>query len=319
MAKRTQFGFSRFHTYRTCPKKYYYNYVENISGKEGEQLIMGRLFHKALELVYTDQDPKPALDEYKSLVSVGKLNNDPSLLEYVLNKYLEYYADSDASQEILAAELTLEEELSDGDFIQMTADRVYHDHDSGLVTLLDTKTTSKKTLSYTTDHVQYNNQLLFYVPFLEDHLCTEINAICIDEVRFAKLEDVPITGKGKPTRDMKNLNNVTYEAYIECLTTYGLETAPEYQTAILKLEKRGHPLFNRVICQKPELSVISSNIDDMRMVYESIKNEKFYRSCSKLCSWCEYQELCNFDRFDPDVESREIMISSLKISDIEEE
>src|SRR5690606_26338621 len=110
-------------------------------------------------------------------------------------------------------------------------DKVVEDEETGLIILRDTKTTSKS-LKYTYNDVAYNQQLLFYVPFVEKELGIEIDAIQIDEVRIARLFSVPINKNGKPSTDKGRNELVTYEDYYNTLKIMKLDKAPEYQSIL---------------------------------------------------------------------------------------
>jgi ATP-dependent helicase/DNAse subunit B len=50
------YSHSRLETFKTCPKKFYYNYIEkpDIEKKNSIEAFMGSMVHLALEKLYTD-------------------------------------------------------------------------------------------------------------------------------------------------------------------------------------------------------------------------------------------------------------------------
>jgi ATP-dependent helicase/DNAse subunit B len=95
-----RFSFSRFKTFQTCPRKHYYTYIEQIETEESATTIPGKLFHKCLECYLTDTDMTPVFEEISSLCSKGKLELEPDLLPYVVQKYLAYYSKEHNTQTI---------------------------------------------------------------------------------------------------------------------------------------------------------------------------------------------------------------------------
>jgi hypothetical protein len=165
--------------------------------------------------------------------------------------------------------------------------------------------------------VQYNNQLLLYATVLQDATNISVDAIEIDEIRLAELQEAPRNKNGKPTADVRQLTYTTYESYYNTLASMGLDDAPEYQNALAYLEKRGHPLFQRVTTMlSPELT--SEIMNDTYITYERLKSERFERNVGRLCDWCEFKQLCRLDYYNPSEEDRQIVMEKTKIRKKEE-
>lgn len=310
-----RYSFSRFKTFHTCPRKHQYQYVEQLESEESAVTIPGKLFHKCIEQFLNDEDMSDTINEFKSLCMSGKLDMEPDLLEYIVSKYLQYYAKDYTAEKHLMVEKEFNEPLEDEDYITLIVDQAFEK--DNLITVRDIKTTQNK-LKYTYDDVVHNQQLLLYVPYVENELNAKVDMIQIDEVRMAKLQEVPINNNGKPTADRRRLELVSYEDYLDVLTSMGLETEKEYQPVLDYLRERGHPLFNRVTAQVLDSSVIDANAQDMLNTYHTIKNQidpsigvNSYRVRGPLCKYCAYQHLCDYDMHGMTMAEREIIVDEL--------
>lgn len=310
-----RYSFSRFKTFHTCPRKHQYQYVEQLETEESAVTIPGKLFHKCIEQFLNDEDMSDTIKEFKSLCMSGKLDMEPDLLEYIVSKYLQYYAKDYSSEKHLMVEKEFNEPLQDEDYITLIVDQAFEK--DNLITVRDIKTTQNK-LKYTYEDVVHNQQLLLYVPYVENELNAKVDMIQIDEVRMAKLQDVPINNNGKPTADRRRLDLVSYEDYLDVLTSMGLDTEREYQPVLEYLKERGHPLFNRVTAQVLDSAVVDANAQDMLNTYYTIKNQmdpsigvNSYRVRGPLCKFCAYQHLCEYDMHGMTMAERDIIVNEL--------
>jgi CRISPR/Cas system-associated exonuclease Cas4 (RecB family) len=310
MKDTNRYSYSRFKSFHNCPRKHYYQYVELIETPESKYTIPGKLFHAAIEAHLNEGDMEPIFAEFETLCKNGKLEMEPDLLESVVYGYLAYYRKEYDAERKLAVELELEEDLEDGDKLVLIVDQVFEKN--GHVTIRDMKTTTTK-LKYTTDDVKTNQQMLMYIPFVEAKLGVIVDAIQIDEVKLAKLGQVPLNNNGKPTIDKKKLELVTYEDYLGVLKEQGLDDAQEYQYILEHLEQRGHPLFRRTTVQVLDRAIIDSNIQDLQNTYKVIKTtDTKFRNRGPLCNYCEFKQLCNLDMFGPSDTDRKIVMDKMQ-------
>ena len=117
-----RYSFSRFKTFHTCPRKHQYQYVEQLESEESAVTIPGKLFHKCIEQFLNDEDMSDTINEFKSLCMSGKLDMEPDLLEYIVSKYLQYYAKDYTSEKHLMVEKEFNEPLEDEDYITLIVD-----------------------------------------------------------------------------------------------------------------------------------------------------------------------------------------------------
>ncbi len=304
-----RFSFSRFKTFQTCPRKHYYTYIEQIETEESATTIPGKLFHACIECYLKGLDMQPILDEFSKLCSSGKLDLEPDLLPYIVQKYLNYYAKEYASERIVMVEHEFEDDLEDDDKLVLIVDQGFFDKNDYLV-VRDMKTTLNK-LKYTTDDVMFNQQLYMYLPYVENELNHKVDAVEIDEIKLAKLQPVPLKNNGKPSIDKRLLELVTYEDYYDYLASRGLETEKEFQAVLDWLQSRGHPLFRRVRCQVLDQNIIASNAQDLLDTYHSAKTQVAYRVKGPLCNYCAYKELCQLDYSCPAPAERQMLIEKI--------
>jgi hypothetical protein len=303
-------SWSRIQKYRTCPKQYEYSYVENLEGQPNEHLILGSMFHRMIDAYYTGQESiEDIQSEYEGAIASNLVTSSPTLLKNALTSYVQYYAKEIEQENIVASEQSIIADWDNDDEIEIIADKIVER--DGLTILRDHKTTTGN-LKYTDALVKYNPQLLLYVSVVEDQTNTLIDAVEIDEIRLAELEQPRINKNGKPTADTRALSLVTYEAYYNTLASMGLEEEPEYQTALAYLEKRGHPLFKRVLVQV-ERELVKTNLDDVFATYKHLNADYYPRNIGRLCDWCEFKDLCRLDFYNPTEEEREIVMQRNKI------
>ena len=94
----------------------------------------------------------------------------------------------------------------------------------------------------------------------------------------------------------------------------GLEDDPEYKLILEYLEKRGHPLFNRIRVQILDRKPIDAVMSDTRESYLSAVTDPTYRVKGPLCKFCAYKPLCDIDYFDPDNGTREMAMTQIENS-----
>lgn len=307
-----RYSFSRLRTFHTCPRQHYYAYIEQVETPDSATVIPGKLFHEAVAAVLEGKDPGKFIQEFKKYCMDGTLDLEPDTLEFVVQEYFHYYKDEFAKEKLILVEHNMEEKLEDGDYFVTVADQVFEKN--GHTYLRDIKTTVNR-IKYNDDAVAFNQQLLLYIPYVEAEIKNKVDVIEIDEVKIAKLDEVPVNNNGKPSADRRRLTNVTYEAYYEYLESVGLEDDKNYQEILQWLEDRGHPLFNRVTQQVLDFNIIDTNLEDMHATYKATKNtDTRYRVRGPLCNYCAFKELCNLDMTNPNEVDRKAIKDKIMMS-----
>lgn len=303
-------SYSRLTTFLSCPKKYFYNYVEGLEGKPNEHLLLGQLFHELLEKYYKDEDYAEVITRYKNMVNTGKLEHPIDLFEHVLMEYTNHYKKQDEKEKTIGIELKLIEEWDTEfkDEVTGIIDKIVEIDE--ITKIRDYKTTIGN-LKYKDESVRYNPQQLLYLALAEHNMHIDIDAIEIDEIRLRKLQPVPINKNGKPSTAMNRLGLVTHDAYYNKLCELGLEDKPEYMGVLAELERRGHPLFNRVTVQVVDRTIIKENLISINQGYHMLKQTKglYPRNRGRMCDYCQYNELCKLDYHQPADVDRQILIN----------
>jgi hypothetical protein len=300
-----RYSFSRFKTFHQCPRRHYYQYIEQIPTADSMTAMPGKIFHEAVAMVLTNEDPTPKFKEFEALCLSGKIEMDPKLMESVVREYFAYYADEFAQERCILVEHTITEPLEDEDNLIVVIDEVF---EKAQMTFLRDRKTSLSSFKYDMESVKSNQQMLLYVPYAEKEIQNKIDGVQIDEIRLAMLEPVPVNNNGKPSTDKRRLTNVTYEAYYEYLEGMGLEDDKVFKEILEYLEQRGHPLFRRTTHQLLDPNQIDTNIADMWNTYETMKTFKvMYRIRGPLCDWCPFKELCDLDMFNPTEVDRDVL------------
>lgn len=306
-----RFSFSRLDTFKTCPRKHYYIYVEQLPEPQNEYALKGSLFHKAVSQILTGENPEETYKEYKQAVDTGIINAERDLLEYIVNLYFSYYYKDYNQEETIAVEHHMEEKLDEDDTMVTILDQAYRIN--GLVGIRDIKTTSGQ-LKYNIDTVRENMQLLTYAPKFEQDFNEKVDFIEIDEVRLAKLQtEVPLVSRGKPSKSMDALQLVLAETYRDELERQGLLEDEGYKVVLQKLIERGHPLFNRVKVQLQNRYLIDDNRNELMSLYVSASIGTNYRiKDQQKCFMCPYNRICSLDQHGGDSLNREKLIELLQ-------
>jgi len=306
-----RYSYSRLETFKECPRKHHYRYVEQIPEVENEYTMSGKFLHRAIEAVLKGQDLDEIYEEFHRFVDEGKIRLDRDQLEYTVGLYFSYYYKEYERENTLLSEKEFTKKISKDDWFVCINDQTYELNN--LVIVRDTKST-RSPLKYTHDMVQSNMQLLTYVPEIEKYLNRKVDAIQIDEVRMAKLASfVPLIQRGKPSTSLDALSLVTADLYREELETQGLLDEPKYKNVLALLEKRGHPLFNRITVQLSNRVLLDSNEEELQELYKGASQDLKYRIKDRSrCFLCPFHSICELDEYQGSEKNREKLIETIE-------
>jgi len=291
-----RYSFSRLDTFKTCPRKHHYLYVEQLPEPDNEYALKGKLFHEAVEKILKGEDVEPVYKEWKDSVDTGLIRADRDQLEYSINMYFSFYYNAYQEEATLAVEQDFDKPMENDDYFVGKIDQIYDRN--GLFIVRDLKTTGGP-LKYTYEKVQNNMQLLTYVEPAEKLFNRTVDAVEIDEVRLEKLaESVPLIKNNKPSRDLDTLSLTTADLYREELETQNLLGDPKYQYTLSLLEQRGHPLFRRVLVQLSNRNLLDNNDEEIANLYLGAALDIKYRiKDSSKCFMCPYKQVCEHDEY----------------------
>lgn len=305
-----RYSFSRLDTFKTCPMKHHYLYVEQLPEPDNEYTLKGSLFHRAVETILKGEDVEPIYKEWKDSVDQGLIHADRDQLEYSINMYFSFYYKNYEEENTIAVEQDFDKPLEDEDIFVGKIDQIYDRN--GLLVVRDIKTTGSP-LKYTPDKVKDNPQLLTYVLPTEKLLDRKVDAIEIDEVRLAKLDEtVPLIKSGKPSKSLDALSLTTAELYRDELERQNLLNDPGYAAVLALLEQRGHPLFNRVLIQLSNRNLLDTNQDEINNLYLGAALDIHYRiKDASKCFLCPFKQICEHDEYGIDDSLRANLIKNL--------
>lgn len=305
-----RYSYSRLRTFKECPQKHHYLYVEQIPEPKNEYLLKGSLFHQCVEAVLKGEEPDEFYKEWKDYVDVGLIHEERDLLEYMVNAYFSYYYKDYEKETTIAVEREYTDELEEGDYFVKKVDQLYENN--SLLGVRDIKTTGSQ-LKYTHEDVLHNMQLLTYVRAVEKDLNRTVDFIEIDEVRLAKLaESVPLNKNGKPSTSLDTLSLVTAELYREEIENQQLTNEPKYNNVLALLEQRGHPLFRRTKVQLTNRFLLDSNDKELRNLYLGAAIDLTYRNKDRSrCFMCPYNRICELDENGGSEQYREQLVQIL--------
>lgn len=305
-----RYSFSRLDTFKICPRKHHYLYVEQLPEPENEYALSGTLFHKAVEYVLSGKDVDEVYQEWHEAVDQGRMNIERDLLEYIVNLYFTHYYKEYGEEETVIVEQTFTKPLEDQDYFVMKLDQGYKT--KGFLGIRDIKTT-RGMLKYNPENVMFNQQLLTYVTAVEDNLGEKVDFIEIDEVRLAKLAtEVPLIKNGKPSTSLDTLSLVTSDLYEEELERQNLMQDQKYLNVLYLLQQRGHPLFNRVKVQLLNRALIDSNQEEIESLYTAAAIDTKYRiKDPSKCFMCPFKQVCEHDEQAGGVQLREKIVENI--------
>lgn len=288
-----RYSHSKMETFKQCPKKYDYNYVQDLNPiEESIHLTVGKLFHGVMDALSKEEDPTPFYEEFAALVRSGMLPScAKDTLEITVEEFLNFYYDVDADTETIFTEKKFEHLTDDMNVISGMFDKVYTRF--GNVYLKDYKTTINK-LKYKLKDVNVNSQLYLYHFVLENDFNIIPQFIEIDEVCIHPLNGVELCKDGTPTTDTRKLAWTTYDTYYNVLVDLGLEHDPKYENILSFFKERGHPLFRRITVPVNQLT--RQNVyEECAALIKMIEVSEPYRVKGPLCDYCAYHEICHLE------------------------
>lgn len=295
-------GFSKVTTYRNCPKRYEYAYVQNLQSKRPPvAMFRGTILHKMLEahaiggwkkgarLVLQDYREKYSalLEEEREYYGETFMGD----IERIFLGYMRTYADDEEDIEVEAVEEEIVTDLVKGiRFVGHIDRRIFTRRDKRRW-LLDHKT---KKIIPTAEERFSNFQLLMYVwAWNREHDRTEqVDGIIWDYIR-TKAPTVPeLLKKGGLSRAQNiDTDAWTYEKAIE---DHGLDRA-DYEEYLVELEKRSRSRFyERVSLPNPPKEMVNTVVEEFKQTAILMEGLKVYpRNMTFMCKNCEFYRLCN--------------------------
>lgn len=288
---------SKLKTWRRCPRKYAFKYIEDIRPKSTAlPLKRGTWIHECLQYHYDGEGwlkahQRLTQDFYKLFEEEREEYGDlPNEVERIMRSYISHYKREDAKWVVVDSEL---DEIipmpgySDLSF-NFIIDLIVED-DMGLW-LVDHKTVKSFMDS---DFMLLDAQLARYFWAAEYMGYTPLQGVIFNEIR-TKAPAVPELLKKGGLSQRANMDTDLRTYYME-IKRHGLDPA-DYAKTLRRLASMGQRFFRRTKLPKDK-SLTERLMEELVMganeIHEAEKYQAFPRSPDKGCVWdCEYKDLC---------------------------
>lgn len=295
---------SSIKTFRTCPKKYQYAWIQKLqSRKPPAPLIRGTMIGRCLDQLADKKKFEPILQEYET--EYGKLFKSEQE-EYgdiigevrrIVQNYKELYKNDGLSyvkgKDKKPYEIEVESSFKiDERTIRFTGhiDKLAMDEEGRLL-IMDHK--SHKAIPDA--NARYNDlQLLTYVWLLPLSGYANPDGVLWDYLR-TKPPTVPEVLKNGSLTKRQNLDS-DYQTYLKAIEENNLD--PEDYKDVLDRFKAegGNRYFERVKLPSPQREMIDNIVTDFKVtvinILDSEKTGQYVRNMTRDCNRCEFYNLC---------------------------
>ena len=286
---------SKIKTWRRCPNKYRYKYVEKLRPKQkAVQLERGTWIHDLLQHYYDGEGWKARHKEltknFNNLFDEEKedLGNLPDECERIMRSYLRHYKDEDKSLIVVDSELDEIVPLEDGTEFNFIIDLVVEE-DGGLW-LWDHKTVKN---FMDEDFMLVDAQLTRYFACAEQMGYTPLKGVLFNELR-TKAPGIP-----QLIQDGSRLSrakiDTDYRTFLRAIREHDLDPA-DYRKELKRLKRQPNNFFRRTRLPKDRVlteQLMREATWTAREIAEAEEREEFPRSPDKACTWdCEYYDIC---------------------------
>lgn len=287
---------SKAKTYRRCPKKYEYKYVQRLRPRQKAiPLERGSWMHELLQAFYDGKDwrktHKRLTKKFNSLFEEERemLGDIPGDCARIMRSYLRQYGEEDGHLRIVDTELNEYVTLPNGLRVQVIADLVYEDH-MGLW-IMDHKFRSR---FENTENMRLDPQLTIYYWALE-----VLGYPCVGTVYNEVLTKPPtvpkLTATGKRLEKRKNIFTDQW-TYAEAVKAHGFDLG-DYSDILKIIGTTQRDKFFRRTYQPRDKAVVRNAMKDLNWTAQEIiaaeRNKRFPRTFDKSCKFsCEYKDLC---------------------------
>ena len=287
---------SKINTFRRCPKRYEYKYVQRLEKrKRGLPLYRGSWLHDMLMEYYDGEGWEAAhakyTDEFMSMFEEEReeYGDLPGETERIMRSYIRHYEKRDKKLRIVDSELDEILTLPSGDRFNFIIDLVVEEPDGGLW-LWDHKTVKS---FMDPDFMLLDTQLTRYFWCAEYMGYKPLRGVMFNEIR-TKAPTVPRVLKSGQLSQAKNIDTDFY-TYAREIVRHGLDPTP-YAATLRRLKRNTGSFFRRTHLPKDKpltrrmMRELEMTRAEMDFAHE---HNQFPRSTSKNCVWdCDFKDLC---------------------------
>lgn len=286
---------SKAKTYRRCPNKYRYKYVEKLRPKrKAMQLERGSWIHDLLMHHYDGEDwcahHTKLTKQFYNLFEEERedLGDLPEECGRIMRAYAQHYKAEDKQFVVVDSEMDEEVDLPNGQQFNFIIDLVLDDGDG--LWLVDHKTVKK---FMEADFMLLDTQSARYFWAAEQMGYTPLKGFIFNEIR-TKPPAVPQLLKDGSLSLRKNIDT-DVRTYYEEIRRHALDPR-DYADILTRLARRGHTFFRRTKLPKDPPLVRQTLRELVQSGEEMVAAERrgrFPRTPEKSCKWeCEYLDLC---------------------------
>lgn len=320
---------SKHKTWRSCPQKGYYKYVEKLKPKlKAKPLRLGTMVHECLEDYYNGIDYTPRFEQYRKEWA-GMFEEErefykvnlPEVVENIVPRYIKYWKERDKNVKIIAVEQDFKVHIPGTKLVYTgKIDRI-EERDIG-VFMVDLKTMSRMPKEdFRVMDTQSGNYMWVYSLICE-HLGLQkddLKGFIYDYIR-TKTPVVPDVLKCGDLSQRKNMDT-DYDTYLQAIIDNGLNPE-DYEDYLNGLKYKAKKFFIRKAISKSNY-LLRNVFNDLVLLGTAIQEETIpiFRNIGMDCDRCEYRDLCLADLTGKD---REYIINTQyektkKVIDTEEE
>jgi hypothetical protein len=301
---------SKVKTWRRCPNKFRYKYVEKLEPRiKGVALERGSWIHELLQYHYDGEDwkalhKKRTMEFYQLFEEQREeLGDLPTECLRVMNSYLRHWKEEDSHYTVVDSELNEYVDLGNGITLQIVVDLIVEDKRSGLLWAWDHKT--RKNFE-STENMLLDPQLTLYFRGLELLGYKPLGGVTYNEIR-TKPPTVPklLVSGGLSKAKSIDTDVRTYMAEIRRL---GLDPA-DYSDILRHLARNQHERFFRRQNLPKDPPMIRTMMRELKQsaaeIQRAQRNNAFPRTfIPQSCKWdCEYKALCIAELHGADISS----------------
>lgn len=287
---------SKARTWRRCPKKYEYKYVQRLRPKaKAIPLERGTWLHELLQTFYDGKDwhktHKRLVKEFNSLFEDERalLGDMPGDCARIMRSYVRQYEAEDGNLKIVDTELNEYITLPNGLRVQVIVDLVYEDH-MGLW-CMDHKFRGR---FENVENMRLDPQLTVYYWALE-----ALGYPCVGTVYNEVLTKPPTVPKlTKSSGRLEKRQNIFTDqyTYASAVKAHGFDLA-DYTDILRKIGMRQRDRFFRRTYLPRDDAQVRNAIRDLNWTAQEImdgeRRSRFPRSFDKSCAFgCDYQDVC---------------------------
>jgi len=305
------YSYSQIATFRRCPKKYQFTYVNDIQQKKRpDALYQGILVHDALMTHYLGGDVDEFFAEKFSAAAgnptlfVDELADEVSIIEDSVDLVDRYLAKYDDDWTVLHVEEQFFVTLDTGQVISFTPDLIVRDR-NGFVWIIDHKTTG----ALPKEDVYADLQALLYYAGIKA-MYPELRGFIFNYLRKKRPTVPRMTKTGVPR--CANLNNIdtTPELLREFMRAHGLMDNDMHRRRLAELtdQERFFWRTQLVITEDQTETVLQEAATTIEWIEEAwsglevwprtFQEDRGYMSCGK----CEMQRICQAELLNWNVE-----------------